>query len=226
MLFPLRFAAFVCFLQVIYTAPSSTPRSLTALQRLILSKRKPQGTDYIGADTQGQDPVGQDTCGNNGTQPVGTVLQASFTRYGTQDENHSPNCAFGPTADGACGGPIGRGAIGGFTVAVSTNLYCGPKWGKQGAACDQCWELTSGTRSIIVFVNNLCPGDSNPICSMSTLHDTNEKNMNVNFDLCDDSGAREALLGSEVWGTGTAKKLDSCAGRGSSSTAPIIQQFP
>lgn len=32
----------------------------------------------------------------------------------------------------------------------------------------------------------------------------------VNFDLCDNTGARAALLGDEVTGLGTATELESC----------------
>ena len=43
-------------------------------------------------------------------------------------------------------------------------------------------------QSIVVKVNNLCPDDGNPLCSMP-------QGVDVNFDLCRNDGAAAGLFG-------------------------------
>jgi hypothetical protein len=103
------------------------------------------------------------------------------------DKYNSPNCNNG----GACGLEVN-----GFSAAVSQNLF--GVGGGQGAgpACGTCWKLVSGSHSVTVTVNNLCPaGASNPLCSQSSLNATNSEGAEVNFDLCSDSGASAAFFG-------------------------------
>lgn len=59
-------------------------------------------------------------------------------------------------------------------------------------------------------VTNLCPADSNPLCSQSGLSGTNQYGANLNFDLCIDSGASDALFGSSGVGLaiGSAEQVD------------------
>ena len=90
------------------------------------------------------------------------TYKASFTEYGSGDQNGSPNCNTDTTACGFYTSP-------GYSVAVSQNLYgAGPGQGA-GPACDTCYKLTIETdssgnsvsnagNSIVVKVTNLCPG--------------------------------------------------------------------
>ncbi|KYG46753.1 glycoside hydrolase family 45 protein [Acidomyces richmondensis BFW] len=143
---------------------------------------------------------------------AGTTAQtykASFTEYGTGDQNGSPNCNTASTACGFYTSP-------GYSAAVSQNLYgAGPGQGA-GPACGTCWRLTIETdssgntvsnagNSIVVKVTNLCPADGNPLCAQATLSDTNQYGANVNFD-----SASAALFGSDGvgLGVGTAEEVD------------------
>lgn len=90
------------------------------------------------------------------------TYSASFTEYGSGDENGSGNCNTATTACGFYTSP-------GYSAAVSQNLYgAGPGAGA-GPACGTCWKLTVETdssgntlsnagNSIVVQVTNLCPG--------------------------------------------------------------------
>ena len=69
------------------------------------------------------------------------------------------------------------------------------------------------TNAFHLTVTDLCPsGSQNPSCSQTSLTDTNSYGANVNFDLCDDTGAGNALMGAnkvtEGWSTGTAEEVD------------------
>ena len=101
-------------------------------------------------------------------------------RYGAGDTFGSSNCN---TATAACG----FYNYPGYNAAASQALFgVGPGAGA-GPACGTCWRLTaqtdssgkalSGASSIIVRVNNLCPADGNPLCSQSSLTDTNQYGM-------------------------------------------------
>ncbi|KAK3669158.1 hypothetical protein LTR78_010964 [Recurvomyces mirabilis] len=114
------------------------------------------------------------------------TYKSSFTHYGSGDKYNSPNCNNG----GACGLYVN-----GYSAAVSQNLY--GVGGGQGAgpACGTCWYLVSGSHSVTVKVNNLCPaGNDNALCSQSSLSATNLEGANVHFDLCSDSGAAWAFF--------------------------------
>jgi len=142
------------------------------------------------------------------------TYKASFTEYGTGDQNGSPNCNTASTACGFYTSP-------GYSAAVSQNLYgAGPGQGA-GPACGTCWKLTIQTdssgntvsnagNSIVVKVTNLCPAEGNPLCAQATLSDTNQYGANVNFDTCINSGASAALFGSDGvgLGVGTAEEVD------------------
>ncbi len=116
------------------------------------------------------------------------TYSASFTHYGSGDKFNSPNCA---NNGGACGLRVS-----GYSAAVSQNLF--GVGGGQGAgpACGTCWQIKSGSHSIKVKVNNLCPaGAQNPLCSQNGLSGTNSLGAHVHFDLCSDSGASAAFFG-------------------------------
>ena len=144
----------------------------------------------------------------------GLTYKASFTHYGAGDGWGSPNCNTNTAACFFYTQP-------GFSAAVSQNLYgAGPGQG-QGPGCGTCWKLTGQTdssgnklsnagTSIVVMINNLCPADSNPLCSQQGLTGTNQYGANVNFDLCSDSGASAAFFGSSGVGlaVGTATQVD------------------
>ena len=95
------------------------------------------------------------------------TYKASFTEYGSGDQNGSGNCNTATTACGFYTSP-------GYSAAVSQNLYgAGPGQGA-GPACDTCYKLTIETdssgntvsnagTSIVVKVTNLCPGKSSKL---------------------------------------------------------------
>ncbi|KAK5128308.1 hypothetical protein LTR85_002975 [Meristemomyces frigidus] len=146
---------------------------------------------------------------------------ASFTEYGSTDDNGSGNCNVATTACGYYTSP-------GYSAAVSQNEFgVGPGEGA-GPACGTCWKLTIETdssgnavsnagNSIVVKVTNLCPADGNPLCAQSTLSSTNQYGANLNFDTCIDSGASSALFGSSGvgLGVGTATEVDCSEWSGS-----------
>lgn len=96
------------------------------------------------------------------TSVAAQTYTASFTEYGTGDDNGSPNCNTATTACGFYTSP-------GYSAAVSQNEFgVGPGAGA-GPACGTCWKLTAETdssgnslsnagNSIVVKVTNLCPG--------------------------------------------------------------------
>jgi hypothetical protein len=71
-------------------------------------------------------------------------------------------------------------------------------------------KLSNAGTSIVVMVNNLCPAQGNPLCSQSSMTDTNQYGANVNFDLCSDSGAASAFFGDSGVGlaVGTVTQVD------------------
>ncbi|KAF1351116.1 hypothetical protein BDV97DRAFT_163723 [Delphinella strobiligena] len=131
----------------------------------------------------------------------GTTSRASFTEYGSTDDNGSGNCNTLTTACGFYTYP-------GYSAAVSQNEFgVGPGAGA-GPACGTCWKLVAETdssgnalanagNSIVVQVTNLCPADGNPLCAQNGLSGTNQYGANLNFDLCIDSGASAAMFGSD-----------------------------
>ena len=75
-----------------------------------------------------------------------------------------------------CGGSVACGISGGFTAAVSQNLFGVGSGAGAGPACGTCYSLSSGlpgTAPITVKVTNLCPADSNPLCAQQGLSGTN-----------------------------------------------------
>ncbi|KAB2575840.1 putative endoglucanase v-like protein [Lasiodiplodia theobromae] len=147
-----------------------------------------------------------------GVANAGTTYKATMTAYGSSDNNGSGNCV----KTGACGFYFNPG----YSAAVSQNLYgAGPGEGA-GPACGKCYALTaekdstgntlSGTKTVVVRVDNLCPASGNNVCSMGSLSETNSYGANVNFDLCIDSGANTAVFGGNDIGLaqGTAEEVD------------------
>ena len=146
-------------------------------------------------------------------RPHSTYTIVTNDRFAkTGDQNGSPNCADN---GGACGLTVS-----GYSAAVSQNLFGVGGGAGAGPACGTCWKLVSGSHEVTVTVNNLCPaGALNPLCSQSSLSDTNSEGANVNFDLCSDSGASAAFFGSGGGLlVGTATKVD-CDGGSDSSNA-------
>lgn len=119
---------------------------------------------------------------------------ASFTQYGPCNSPSLTSCAWYSSS--------------GYNAAISQAAYHGSAGSGPSDACGVCWKLTPqdfpGANEIVVKVNNLCPNDGhNPLCSQP-------ENVDINFDLCEDSGAAAALFGSS--GTqqvnGTAAVVD------------------
>ncbi|KAF2086605.1 glycoside hydrolase family 45 protein [Saccharata proteae CBS 121410] len=162
------------------------------------------------------------------TAVIGTVnaatYSASFTEYGSSDDNGSGTCNTNTAACGFYTNP-------GYSAAVSQNLYgVGPGAGA-GPACGACYKLTAETdssgnklsnagNSIVVMVNNLCPADGNTLCSQSSTSSTNQYGANVNFDLCMDDGASDALFGDSGVGlaVGSATEVDCSQWEGTKQT--------
>ena len=133
------------------------------------------------------------------------ALKSSFTWYGSGDWNGSPNCA---TTTNACGDPGS-----GYTAAVSQQQFgAGPGEGA-GPGCNTCYVLTIQTdesgnpveqKIVKIRVNNLCPVQGNPKCDVP-----NQFGADIHFDLCTDSGARDALFSNgNGSGVGTAEMVD------------------
>ncbi|KAL6718789.1 hypothetical protein ACLMJK_003023 [Lecanora helva] len=154
----------------------------------------------------------------------GATYTASFTQYGAGDSFGSGNCN---TATAACGWYSNPG----FNAAASQNIFgVGPGAGA-GPGCGKCFQLTAktnpynnnapltGTKSIVVKVNNLCPAQGNELCSQPTTSDKNSIGGNVNFDLCKDDGAAAALFGSSGVGAalGSATEVSCSQWSGSSN---------
>ncbi|KAK7516538.1 hypothetical protein IWX49DRAFT_570454 [Phyllosticta citricarpa] len=137
-----------------------------------------------------------------------------MTVYGSKDQNGSGNCV----KKQACG----TYASAGFSAAVSQNIYGVGAGQGTGPACGTCWNVTAeqdssknplpgGPKTITIVVDNLCPPGGNPICAMPDLKSTNQYGANANFDLCQDSGAQEAIFGSGGnigLGIGFAERVD------------------
>ncbi|ROW10143.1 hypothetical protein VMCG_01831 [Cytospora schulzeri] len=131
------------------------------------------------------------------TVPIGTTFNVSIAVGGI--------C----TGSQTCASP----ASGGYTAGVSQNLY-GSGTDSQAWSCGTCWLLTTlwdvnNSSSIVVTVVTDCPATTgNDLCMMKTLDDENVHEMNVDVDLCPESGAPEALLGSEQLGLGKAMRVE------------------
>jgi hypothetical protein len=135
-------------------------------------------------------------------------LKATFTEYGSGDQNGSPNCA---TTVNACGNPSQYSNP--YTAALSQAQFgVGPGQGA-GPACGTCYQLTIQTdlngnavaqNTITVVINNLCPINGNPICNVP-----NQYGGQIHFDLCSDSGAAAAFFTSSQAGIGVAQQV-SC----------------
>ncbi|KAK3679536.1 hypothetical protein LTR78_001097 [Recurvomyces mirabilis] len=138
--------------------------------------------------------------------------KASFTQYGSGDQNNSGNCNVKTTACGYYTQP-------GYSAAISQNEFgAGPGQGA-GPGCGTCWKLTIETNSsgqkvsnagnsIVVKVTNLCPAQGNPLCAQNGLSGTNQYGANLNFDTCIDSGASKALFGSSGVGLGVGTAVE------------------
>ncbi|KAI9654036.1 MAG: hypothetical protein M1831_005553 [Alyxoria varia] len=161
--------------------------------------------------------------------PVALAQISTFTRYGG-------GCT---TNQGACGDPIGNGYTAALSQAQFGDSYKGP-------ACGTCYELTINDnlygehpdRTITVTVDNECPAEGNSQwCQVP-----NEHGAAIHFDLCDESGAADALLGpGGGTGKGVARKVDCASGarqdggegggtggsgNGTASAAPIASSTP
>ncbi|KAK8253807.1 hypothetical protein IWZ00DRAFT_568650 [Phyllosticta capitalensis] len=146
-------------------------------------------------------------------------IKSTMTVYGSKDQNGSGNCV----KQQACGIYASQG----YSAAVSQNLYGVGSGQGTGPACGTCWSVTvetdssknplpGGPKTITVVVDNLCPPGGNPICAQPDLKSTNQYGANVNFDLCQDSGAQEAIFGGTGTGLGIgyAEKVDCSTWKG------------
>ena len=146
----------------------------------------------------------------------------------------SANCA--KTAN-ACGGHAG-----GYTAAISQNMFgAGPGQGA-GDGCGHCWRVETGGKSIVVTVDNLCPIEGNERCNQANKDAKNADGESlrpsvwtslmrkgdetyfllagatVHIDLCKDTGASDALLGGLGFAMGTATNLGRCSGQSTVQT--------
>lgn len=128
---------------------------------------------------------------------------ASFTQYSPCDDPSKTSCAWYSSS--------------GYNAAISQAVYGGYPGSGPSGACGVCWILTpeyAGANEIVVKVNNLCPDDGNALCAQAEsefcyfFRILSRKwgigvadcgflsDVDVNFDLCRDSGAAAALFGS------------------------------
>ncbi|CAD6575344.1 MAG: hypothetical protein ASARMPRED_007193 [Alectoria sarmentosa] len=177
-----------------------------------------------GSDT-GSGTIGNDTSsGAASSAPQSSVSSTGSTTSGSSSSSSSNN-AVGSTASftqyGPCNDPSKTSCAWysstGFNAAISQAVYGGYPGSGPSAACGICWKLTpdyAGANEIFVKVNNLCPDDQNPLCaqpagefflitqtpqlaSISGFADFGFfPDVDINFDLCEDSGAATALFGS------------------------------
>jgi hypothetical protein len=69
--------------------------------------------------------------------------------------------------------------------------------------CGTCWRLRADVdagkelvnRTIVVLVNEICPAEGYPICGQKNLTSVNSFDAQVNFNLCGNTGASDALFG-------------------------------
>ncbi|KAL8758074.1 MAG: hypothetical protein Q9199_001754 [Rusavskia elegans] len=107
-----------------------------------------------------------------------------------------------------------------FNAAISENLY-GANNGVSAGTCGTCWRLTvtrdmngeplSGTNSVVVKVNDLCPFKGNEdYCMPVGSKELNKYKMQAHFDLCADAKAAATMFGSSntTLATGSAKRVD------------------
>lgn len=216
------------------TKASATKASTT---KAVTTTTAPKPTTTAAKSTSTSPAKSTSTLGSSSSgSSSGKSYKASFTEYGSGDQNGSGNCNVATTACGFYTSP-------GYSAAVSQNEFgVGPvshqpnstipttpltlleQGAGAGPACGTCWQLTIETdssgnsvanagKSIVVQVTNLCPADGNPLCSQNGLSGTNQYGANLNFDLCIDSGASSALFGSDGIGLGVGTAVEvSCNG--------------
>lgn len=169
------------------------------------------------------------------TTTAATSYKASFTQYGSTDTWGSGNCNVATTACGFYTSPGYSAAVSQNEFGVGPGAGAGPGCGtcwKLTAQTDSSGNtLSNAGNSIVVQVTNLCPGKSrrsgmqpymngqkltsgvasgNPLCAQNGLSGTNQYGANLNFDLCIDSGASQALFGNSGVGlaVGSAVQVD------------------
>ena len=65
--------------------------------------------------------------------------------------------------------------MGGYTAAISENLFGSPSIGVAGSACGKCWSLTTnGGAAVTVEIDDLCPRQGNPTCAQQTTAEVNQ----------------------------------------------------
>ena len=162
--------------------------------------------------------------GGGGGGNIGQLYQSSITRYGQGPPGTGGTDSHCQSHQGSCG----NNPKSGFTAAASEFLYFhgGAGVGSQGNAgggsggmsCGTCWKVWGGNDGsgkpiantpIVVLITNECAtqpaGEAPNLCSMTSLSETNSLGMNVNIDLCMDSGATQAFWGDPPWGTTTGR---------------------
>ncbi|KAL9612356.1 MAG: hypothetical protein Q9167_003043 [Letrouitia subvulpina] len=183
----------------------------TVIQQVFVASQTDSSTSQTGVGTAG---------GSN-IVPVSGSFTAQFTRYGLRgSDGHEGNCV---TNTNACG----KNPRSGFTAAASEFLYfsgadgTGPyNEGQPGAICGTCWALkgtqrAAAGRSTVVLIDNDCGRGPNTKgkdcnCCQSSFTDLNSANAQVVIDLCTDSGASVALLGSDMAEGGGSAQQVSC----------------
>lgn len=131
-----------------------------------------------GSSTTDNAASNSDSSSSSSTNNNAIGSTASFTQYGPCNNASLTSCAWYSST--------------GYNAAISQAVYGGYPGSGPSAACGVCWKLTPDNPSaneIVVKVNNLCPDVGNPLCAQPA-------DVNINFDLCEDSGAAAALFGS------------------------------
>lgn len=180
-------------------------------QRKDASQVDGSNTDYNTSSNTGSDPnsysgSSSGTTGNSASDAVSSSdPQSSGASTGTTNSgsssSSSSNNAVGSTASFTQYSPCNDASktscawysSSGYNAAISQAVYGGGPGSGPSGACGVCWRLTpeyAGASPIVVKVNNLCPNDpQNPLCAQP-------EDVDINFDLCQDSGAAAALFGS------------------------------
>ncbi|KAF1991784.1 glycoside hydrolase family 45 protein [Aulographum hederae CBS 113979] len=152
------------------------------------------------------------------TTTLAESYSATITKYGSGDENDSPNCNSDSVECAFYTYP-------GYAAAVSQNLFGNIRGAGGDPACGTCYSLdltgsrdssgnpfTANNSHVVVMVNNLCPANSdNPICAQADLSATNQYGSQIDVNLCIDSGAADAVFGDSGIGLALATATEvSC----------------
>ncbi|KZT12299.1 glycoside hydrolase family 45 protein [Laetiporus sulphureus 93-53] len=176
--------------------------------------------------------------------PLRRTEPANSNGYYQQPSDNSSFTEYSGCSTPACGETAT-----GYTAAMNQLSFGAPSGDGEGDACGRCFRLTGTVDpyspdysgpfySIVVKVTDLCPVEGNAVwCGQTTEDGTNEFDMPVHFDICEDTGGAGAFFpsvdcsewsgsdGSSLW-TGSCLSGESAAfwpdgtGCGNQGTAP------